>query len=320
MIEFKPTCLFYGEDEFQKEEFVKRVTASILDTESLPFNLNIYDAKEIDTRVIIDTANTLPFLSKHRVIIINNVESLKEDQINLLAAYSKNPNPNTCLMLLVNKAKLPEEFSGLNSDSKRFNPLANEELFIWIKNRLKLSSVDIETDALELIIELTGNNLRIISSELEKLKTYIGKRPIIKKEDVQNLLGISIQNTAFDFIDLIFKEDSSGALKALNSIKTDIERHPPRLIGLILWNFKQILKVKSLLDEGKKDYEIFQAVRMKRKTTSDFIRQARKLNLKNLRRIFKLLLDLDLSLKRSKVSPQTGYELLSAQLLARELI
>lgn len=320
MIEFKPTCLFYGEDEFQKEEFVKRVTASILDTESLPFNLNTYDAKEIDARVIIDTANTLPFLSKHRAIIVNNVESLKEDQINLLAAYSKNPNPNTCLMLLVNKAKLPEEFSGLNSDSKRFNPLANEELFIWIKNRLKLSSVDIETDALELIIELTGNNLRIISSELEKLKTYIGKRPIIKKEDVQNLLGISIQNTAFDFIDLIFKEDSSGALKVLNSIKTDIERHPPRLIGLILWNFKQILKVKSLLDDGKRDYEIFQAVRMKRKTTSDFIRQARKLNLKNLRRIFKLLLDLDLSLKRSKVSPQTGYELLSAQLLARELI
>jgi DNA polymerase-3 subunit delta len=320
VIEFKPTYLFYGEDEFQKEEFIKRVTASILDTESLPFNLNTYDAKEIDARVIIDTANTLPFLSKHRAIIVNNVESLKEDQINLLAVYSKNPNPNTCLMLLVNKTKLPEEFSGLNSDSKRFNPLADEELFIWIKNRLKLSSVDIETDALELIIELTGNNLRIISSELEKLKTYIGKRSSIKKEDVQNLLGISIQNTAFDFIDLIFKEDSSGALKVLNSIKTDIERHPPRLIGLILWNFKQILKIKSLLDEGKKDYEIFQMVKINRKRVSDFIRQARKFNLKNLHRIFKLLLDLDLSLKRSKVSPQTGYELLSARLLTRELI
>ncbi len=320
MIEFKPTCLFYGEDEFQKEEFIKRILASILDKESLPFNLNTYDAKEIDVRVIIDTASTLPFLSKRRAVIVRNAEFLKEEQISLLARYSKNPNPNTSLIIMVNKTKLPEEFSGLNSDLKRFSPLVSEELFIWIKDRLRVSSVGIETEALELIIELTGNNLRVISSELEKLKTYIGKRPVIKKEDVQNLLGAGIQNTAFDFIDMIFKEDSSGALKALNSIKTDIERYPARLIGLILWNFKQLLKVKSLLGDGKRDYEIFQAVRMNRKRASDFIRKARKCNLKSMRRIFKLLLDLDLSLKRSKVSPQTGYELLSARLVCGELI
>lgn len=307
--------LLYGEEEFQKEEFIKRLISSLFsDKKNLAFNLNTYDAKDINIEDAIDSANTLPFLSQYRVIIINNIEFLKKDQIALLLRYCKNPNLNTHLILVTNKSKLPVGFSNLAGCSRRFNPLSSEELFLWIKDRLKAQGRMIEQDAIELIAETCGNNLAIISKELEKLITYTGKGTQIKRQDAEDVLGRGINKTAFEYLDLIFEEDISSALKALNSIRVEIQRHPPKLLGLILWNFKQILRIKGLMNEGKKEYEIFQMVRLNRNRASHFIKQAKKFNIQRLNTIFKNLLELDLSLKRSRVLPQTGYELLSAKL------
>ncbi len=309
--------LLYGEEEFQKEEFIKQFINTLFpDKKTLTFNLNTYDAGDIDIEDAIDSANTLPFLSQYRIVIINNVELLKENQINLLLRYCKNPNLNTRLILLTNKSKLPPGFSDLAGRSKRFNSLSSEELFLWIKNRLKAHGRMVESDAVELIAESCGNNLAIISKELEKLITYTGKRTQIKRQDAEDVLGRGINKTAFEYLDLIFEEDISGALEALNSIKVEIQRHPPKLLGLILWNFKQILKIKTLMNEGKKEYEIFQMLRLNRSRASGFIRHAKKFNMQKLKTVFKTLLELDLSLKRSRILPHAGYELLSARLFA----
>jgi len=318
--EFKPIYLLYGEDALKRRIFIKKFISPLLDKKNLPFNLNIYDSRDIDIQRVIDIASTLSFLSQYRVVIINNVECLKEDQINLLLRYCKNPNLYTCLILSLNKSKVPPEFSDLVPYSKRFNTLSDEELFTWVKNRLKELNASIELEALELIVEYCGNNLAVILKELEKVMTYTGGKSIIEKEDVENVLGRGIQKTAFEFIDLIFKKNTSGALMALGSISTEIEKYPPKLLGLILWNFKQILKIKNLLDNGKEDYEIFQILKINRKTASDFIKQAKEFKLEELKRFFKFLLDLDLNLKRSRISPKTGYELLSVRLLTKEFV
>ena len=318
----KPVYYLLGEDDFQKEEFIKGLLGSScsLDRRNLSFNLNIYSAKDTDIQSAIDTANTLPFLNQQRVVIINDIEHLKEDRLELLSRYCEAPNLNTTLILSSNK--LDASFSARNEvcEVRKFKSLSHEELFIWIKDRLKKINITIDTDALELMAEFYQGNLRVISNEIEKLVAYIGKKSNINRGNVENLLGRSVEKSAFEFIDLIFREDIAGALSVLSSIGHQIEKAPPQLLGLILWNFKQVLTVRELLDKRKNDYEISRIVGMGRRRTNDFIRQAKKSTLNQMKGIFELLLEVDRDIKRSRLTPKTAYEFLSARLLSKELV
>ncbi|MFH0838954.1 MAG: DNA polymerase III subunit delta [Candidatus Omnitrophota bacterium] len=320
MEEYKPFYFLCGEDDFRKEEFIKNIIYSLLGKKNLSLNLYSHDAKEINIQNAIDIAHTLPLLSRHRVVIIYNIEFLKEEQAKALIQYCNSPNANTCLMLVTNKPKVPEEFSGFFSSVKKFGLLSNEELLTWIREKLKGSGLTIEPDAIELIVEFLGNNLRIVASELEKLITYIGRKSHITRLEVQNLLGSSIQKTAFDFINSLLKEDITGALTLLHNIHAEIQKYPPRLLGLICWNFKQVLRIKDFINAGKNEYEISRLIRIPRKNLPELIRYAKQMNTDDLTENFKLLMDLDLKLKRSRITPHVGYEILSTRLLSKSFV
>ncbi len=54
-----------------------------------------------------------------------------------------------------------------------------------------------QRDALDLFIELTGINFNIVSQEIEKLILFLGDRPTINKQDVNQIINRSLEQNVF---------------------------------------------------------------------------------------------------------------------------
>lgn len=76
----------------------------------------------------------------------------------------------------------------------------------WIQSKLNENFKDIKRDALDLFIELTGINFNIVSQEIEKLILFLGDRPTINKQDVNQIINRSLEQNVFLLTEYIQKE------------------------------------------------------------------------------------------------------------------
>lgn len=75
--------------------------------------------------------------------------------------------------------------------------MSEEEIKKWIQSKLNENFKDIKRDALDLFIELTGINFNIVSQEIEKLILFLGDRPTINKQDVNQIINRSLEQMYF---------------------------------------------------------------------------------------------------------------------------
>lgn len=76
----------------------------------------------------------------------------------------------------------------------------------WIQSKLNENFKDIKRDALDLFIELTGINFNIVSQEIEKLILFLGDRPTINKQDVNQIINRSLEQNVFYWLNTFRKE------------------------------------------------------------------------------------------------------------------
>ncbi|MFW2699597.1 DNA polymerase III subunit delta, partial [Staphylococcus aureus] len=76
---------------------------------------------------------------------------------------------------------------------KKIEQMSEEEIKKWIQSKLNENFKDIKRDALDLFIELTGINFNIVSQEIEKLILFLGDRPTINKQDVNQIINRSLE-------------------------------------------------------------------------------------------------------------------------------
>ena len=106
--------------------------------------------------------------------------------------------------------------------------------------QVKAHGKEIEHDALQALIALTGGNYGALASELDKLATYIGDRKEITRPDVAAVGSASAESIVWDLSDAIGARDLKKALQVLSRLLFQGEKD----IGIL---FALIGRVRSLL-------------------------------------------------------------------------
>ena len=114
----------------------------------------------------------LPWASARRLVVARGVEGLGAKQGESLAAYVRAPNPTTVLLLLAGQSLAPSHWlmqavpAGI--ERRRSVPLAGRQLVAWLRARARADGFELDEDAAELLIELSGNDLTRLRGEVEK--------------------------------------------------------------------------------------------------------------------------------------------------------
>lgn len=222
------------------------------------------------------------------------------------------------IILIIQKGALPANNSFLKALKKKakyqeFKDLRGEQLRRWTKKEIEKQGAQINSQALEQLIEFVGNDLWRMSNEIKKLTTFKGKNNEIEKKDIDLLVKPKIETDIFKTIDFIAQNNKKRALELL-------EKHlekgdsPLYLLSMINFQFRNLLIIRDLIDKNIPFYLISKKTKLHPYVVKKSYPLAKKFQVSELKKIYQKMFEVDLNIKIGKIEPETALELLIAQI------
>jgi DNA polymerase-3 subunit delta len=215
---FAPAYYLYGEDDYLKNEELRRVTDAAVDPATRDFNFETLRGADLDAESLGSILGTPPMMAERRVVVIRDVNALKKDARAALDSYLKGPAPDLVLVLVAPSGVKPDKGLLNAAASLEFAPLSGARIPRWITYYVEhdLGST-ITEGAVVLLQEAAGTDLAQLRVELDKALSFTGGAPI-NEAAVSAVVGVRPGETMGDFLDAIARRDAHRALAMLSTV------------------------------------------------------------------------------------------------------
>ncbi len=298
-----PFYLFFGQSEFLLEKVLTRIRETFIPESSRDFNLQVFYGDETGKGRgdIIDAARSLPFLSENRLIIVRRTEKIPASALENFIPYLESPAESTCLIFVSAKPdfrwKFYKKIRKLHG-TVNFRPLYSDRVVPWIKNTAKDLGLNMNDEACAYLLEIVGNRLRDLYSELEKIYLRYGERSI-GMGDVKEIAIYSRIYTVFELMDQVSMKQRAGALSVL---KRYLEEEGGRvaqgkLIGMLNRQILLLFRTRAVLERGGRRADVARKLGLRDFQVKQLMPQSRHWSADQLERALRLLYEADGLLK-----------------------
>lgn len=242
----KGSYLLSGEEEYLKEEGLKRLLAKMISEKETVFDKRTFYGDSVTPEEISSVLLSTPMMASKKVVIIRESHRLNTNSKNELLKYLANPLDSTYLILLAPRVDLGKGFFRKVSERTKvylFKRLTRRERIELILSHLKKHRLAIAEDARELLLETVGSQTLKLIGELDKLISYKSGSRRIEKEDVEKLLDFGRLETIFRLQDLVGRRRLKEALAVIEQLLLWNEK-PIRILGSLGSFYLTILKLK----------------------------------------------------------------------------
>ena len=253
--QFKQIYLLCGEEAYLKKQYKDRFVKAML-PEGDTMNYSYFEGKGVNPKEIIDLAETMPFFSERRLIVLENTGFLKNASPEL-ADYLKEL-PETAYLIFIEEEldKRGKMYKAIKARG-HIVELGRQDtgtLSKWILGAVSREGKRISEATVRLFFAKVGDDMEKIQRELEKLFCYALERPDITAEDVEAICTEQITNQIFDMVDAVAAHQQKKALDYYYNLLA-LKEPPMRILYLLTRQFKLLLEVKELdrLGYGQKD-------------------------------------------------------------------
>src|SRR3954447_14710881 len=129
---YSPAYYFYGDDDYLKDEELKRVLDAAVDPATRDFNFEQLRGADLDAETLGSLVATPPMMADRRVVVIRDVPSLKKDARAMLDSYLKNPAPDVLLILVAPAGAKEDKGLAGKTTAVEFAPLSGSRIPKWI--------------------------------------------------------------------------------------------------------------------------------------------------------------------------------------------
>lgn len=236
--------------------------------------------------------------------------------IQALADYAARVPETTTLVVVAGKLEPASPLlkaAQQHGRARAFNPPKDAQLEQWIARRAQAGGASITPDAARLLIEFVGaDNLRALASEVEKLCIYVGREGRIGAEQVRALASQVSPSSVFDLTDALARQDHKRALALLHELLAG-GAAPLAIVGLTAAQTRTLIQVKTLTDRGMRPQQIAETAGIAPFLVNKALPLARRFSFAQLAAAHRALLDVDIALKSSQMSPELALDLLTLQ-------
>ena len=337
--------LFFGADDFtireeidkEKEKFDRKFGG--LNIVDLDFEDNVSDEREklsaLKNALLADS-----LFGADKLIILKNFlggqekkETVKNNEAEkIILEYLDRPSQSVNLYFFQKgspdkRKKIYKKLAAMKKNNlagmKEFIVPSGFKLNKWVENRVGLLGGKIIAPAVESLTLTLGKGLGQkgkggqmeeaydlwqVNNEVEKLVSFAGDRGIVA-EDVNLLVKAKVDLNIFKLIDAIGNRDKK---KAINLLYGQVENQANEiyLLTMFVYQFRNLLKIKDLLERGKSIQEISSLTKMHPFVIKKSVDQCRKFSLLELKKIYRKLLDAEIAMKSGKMKPGLVLDLL----------
>jgi DNA polymerase-3 subunit delta len=307
--DFRQVYLLYGSEGYLKKLYKDKLKTAILG-DGDDMNYSYFEGKGIDTSKVIAVADTLPFFSEKRLVMIENSGLFKSQ--NDLADYMKNI-PETTHMIFVEtevdkRNRLFKAVKDVGTISE-MNSLDEANLKLWIASILDKDKKKITGDTVLYLLSKTGTDMENIQNEIEKLICYAYERDIITSADIDEVCTTQITSKIFVMIDSIASRKQDKALELYYDLLA-LKEKPMSILFLITRQFNILIQVKDLVSLGYNNTIISQKTGLPPFTISKYVGQSKNFSMNKLKEAVKTCADIEERVKTGRIMDKIGVELL----------
>jgi len=320
--EVRSAYLFSGEEDFLKEEALKKIISSQVKPGFRSFDLDILHGDDISFQTLRSCAETLPFGSVRRVVVLRNLEGLSQSSRRKLLSWLESPPPRTCLILVAAKVDFKEGFYrelASKTESVVFWRLFDHQIPKWAVKYLKEKGLAIEEEALYVLYALVGNDLFSLTNELEKVSTYLGQGGKIGVEGIRSVVGSHRIDSVFDLNLALGMGELEAALKVIGNL-LDWGETPNRILAMVSRHLFILKRLKAPKYRDASLEELARKLRIPKLYLKDYIRQVERLSGEDIDQGLKVVYQTEVTLKSRPVSERLLLELMATAICRPELV
>lgn len=304
---FKKAYLLCGSELYLRNLYRDKLIEAI---DAGEVNTTCYYGKGVNIKAVIDQAETLPFLSQRRLIVIEDSDCCKASCPEL-EEYIPNI-PETTIILIVESEidRRNAVYKAIKAEGGvvDFAPLDDSDLQKWILTRIKREGKSITKGAYNILVERAGNDMQRLTSEIEKLVCYLGDRTEITADDVD---ALCVKQTEIRIFDMVRFVASGNQKKALDIYYELLAAREPAMRTLFNLGrqFNQLLMVKQLYKSGMNSRMIAGKIKLQEFIVNNLIKQSERFTEKRLNEAVRECVELEEAVKNGKLEDNMSVEL-----------
>ena len=299
---FDPVYLLYGEERY----FIDRLQETLLEFAIEPhekdFNLDILYGSEVDAQTALGVCQAFPMMAARRVVIIRDFDKMKEN--GLFKALAENPNPS-CVVLLVcsgkpNMSRHPYRALREKARAVEFKALYPNQVPRWIETLGKERGFALEPKAVQMLADYVGSSLSALSTELDKLATYVGEREVLTAEDVVQASGQTRDFNVFELQRVVGErryEDALMISERLLQQSSNQRGESNRIVSVLTSFFRKLWQLTGLQSARVSEKQMASTVGVSPYFLKEYLACLRRFDGKALDGAFSALLAADFELK-----------------------
>ncbi|MBO6148998.1 MAG: DNA polymerase III subunit delta [Lachnospiraceae bacterium] len=262
--DFKRVYLLYGEEAYLKRSYRKMLSdAAVPGTDTI--NRAVFSGKGIDTMELMDLANTLPFMSDRRLVVVEESGFFKNAVDDELVDFIKSRIPDECVIIfdeteVDKRSRMYKAVTAAGTVQEMKTP-DEGELKRWIAGYLNRSGKKIRQNTAELLLEWAGTDMESLSHEMDKLISFTGEEMEIRPDDIREICSIRISNSIFSMIDAVAEGKAGKALDMYYEL-IQLKEPPLRILFLLAREFQLLLLTKDMSERGLSQSDIAKAAKV----------------------------------------------------------
>jgi len=236
--------VLHGSEDHLRKEVLTHIIRRILGPDAeIELSVTRFTGKDTDLSTVRDELQTVSMFASSRVVVVEEAEEFVSKNRPGLEDYFDQASTRSMLVLIVKSwpknTKLYKKLSkvGLDVDC---GELTGPQLAAWLIEQARDTyEKQLSRDAANLMFELAGTGLGLLTRELEKLVSYVGDNPKIGVEDVRTLVGGWRAETTWVMINAVRDGQPGEALAALDKLLNAGEA-PQKIMGGINFVFRKL--------------------------------------------------------------------------------
>lgn len=324
----EPTLqLVRGDDPVLVGDEVRRAVNALVGDGDRGLLVDEYAGDEFELTAAVDAAQTLPFLTDRRIVVIRNLARFpKLEDLTPLLLYLADPAPTTALVLVwepgtadrSRTANLPKKLS--DAISAAGGTLTNTTLArpadrkAWMDDQFAAADVTLDRDAKALVADRLADDVDRLRGLLSTLEGAFGPGTRLSAGDVGPYLGEAGSVPPWELTDAIDKGDIPRAIDRLHRTLGAGEKHALQVMASLHGHYARMVRLDGSGAGGEKAAAEVLGIKGSTFPARKALEQGRRLGSDNLRRAVHLLARADLDLRGAKAWPP---ELVMEVLVAR---
>lgn len=218
--------LLYGPEDYLREQFLIQLKKICLPDGESSFSFRRFDGPGLDMKDLYAAVDAMPFMSELSFIELHDVDinRLKEPEefIKLMADI-----PDYCVLVFVQNSQFEpdgrlKQIKAIRENGRDmcFAQQSQGQLFDWIGRRFAAAGKNVDFDAVQRLIFVSGDLMNRLIPEIEKIAAYSeGERVTIK--DVDAVAHHIPEADIFNMTDCIANRQYNNAVEILSELLAD---------------------------------------------------------------------------------------------------